>query len=48
VQLLFSNTEQKQQNQIMALRSFIVYQGDVITFVPIVADGWDKTVFEEC
>lgn len=46
VQLLFANAEQKQENQIKALRSFIAYQVDVIAFVPIVADGWD-TVLQE-
>jgi simple sugar transport system substrate-binding protein len=46
VQLIFSNAEQKQENQIKAIRSFIAYQVDVIAFVPIVADGWD-TVLKE-
>ncbi len=46
VQLLFENAEQKQENQIKALRSFIVYQVDVIAFVPIVADGWDNILRE--
>ncbi len=46
VQLLFENAEQKQENQIMALRSFIAYQVDVIAFVPIVADGWDNILKE--
>lgn len=46
VQLLFENAEQKQENQIMAIRSFIVYQVDVIAFVPIVADGWDNILKE--
>lgn len=46
IQLLFENAEQKQENQIKALRSFIVYQVDVIAFVPIVADGWDNILKE--
>ncbi|WP_319561914.1 ABC transporter substrate-binding protein [Marispirochaeta sp.] len=46
VQLLFSNAEQKQNNQIKAIRSFIAYQVDVIAFVPIVADGWDNVLRE--
>jgi len=46
IQLLFENAEQKQENQIKALRSFIVYQVDVIAFVPIVADGWDNILRE--
>ena len=42
IQLLYDNAEQKQENQIKAIRSFIVYQVDVIVFVPIVQDGWDN------
>ena len=40
VQLIYFNAEQKQENQIRAIRSFIAYQVDVIAFVPIVSDGW--------
>jgi simple sugar transport system substrate-binding protein len=46
IQLLFSNAEQKQENQIKAIRSFIAYQVDVIAFVPIIADGWDNVLQE--
>ena len=46
IQLLFFNAEQKQENQIKAIRSFIAYQVDVIAFVPIVADGW-KNILED-
>jgi len=46
IQLLFFNAEQKQENQIRAIRSFIAYQVDVIAFVPIVSDGW-KHVLDE-
>lgn len=46
IQLLFENAEQKQENQIKAIRSFIAYQVDVIAFVPIVADGWDNLLKE--
>jgi len=46
IQLLFENAEQKQENQIKALRSFIVYQVDVIVFVPIVTEGWDNILNE--
>lgn len=46
VQLLYDNAEQKQENQIKALRSFIAYQVDVIVFVPIVKDGWDNVLQE--
>lgn len=46
IQLIFANAEQKQENQIKAMRSFIAYQVDVIAFVPIVADGWDNVLQE--
>ncbi len=46
IQLLYANAEQKQENQIKAIRSFIVYQVDVIVFVPIVSDGWDNVLKE--
>lgn len=46
IQLLFSNAEQKQENQIKAIRSFIAYRVDVIAFVPIVQDGWDTVLRE--
>lgn len=46
IQLIYSNAEQKQENQIKAIRSFIVYQVDVIVFVPIVQDGWDSVLRE--
>jgi simple sugar transport system substrate-binding protein len=46
VQLLFFDAEQKQENQIKAIRSFIAYQVDVIAFVPIVSDGWEHILEE--
>ncbi|MDR3301276.1 MAG: ABC transporter substrate-binding protein [Spirochaetaceae bacterium] len=46
IQLLFSNAEQKQENQIKAIRSFIAYQVDVIAFVPIVSSGWENVLEE--
>lgn len=46
VQLVYDNAEQKQENQIKAIRSFIAYQVDVIVFVPIVTDGWDNVLQE--
>lgn len=46
IQILFSNAEQKQENQIKAIRSFIVYRVDAIAFVPIVQDGWDNVLRE--
>ncbi len=46
VQLVYDNAEQKQENQIKAIRSFIAYQVDVIVFVPIVTGGWDNVLQE--
>lgn len=46
IQILFDDAQQKQENQIKAIRSFIVYQVDIIAFVPIVEDGWDTVLRE--
>ena len=46
IQIIFDDAQQKQSNQLKAIRSFIVYQVDVIAFVPIVADGWDNVLQE--
>ncbi|MBO6219124.1 MAG: ABC transporter substrate-binding protein [Treponema sp.] len=46
IQIIFNDAQQKQSNQLKAIRSFIVYQVDVIAFVPIVADGWDNVLQE--
>ena len=46
IQLMFDNAQQKQENQIKAIRSFIAYQVDVIAFAPIVEDGWDAVLKE--
>ncbi len=46
VTLKFSDAQQKQENQIKALRSFIAQKVDVIAFAPVVESGWD-TVLKE-
>lgn len=46
IQLLYENAQQKQENQLQAIRTFIVYQVDVIAFVPIVETGWDNVLQE--
>lgn len=46
VNLQFSDAQQKQENQIKAIRSFIASDVDVIAFCPIVQTGWD-TVLQE-
>ena len=46
IHIIFDDAQQKQANQLKAIRSFIVYQVDVIAFVPIVEDGWDNVLQE--
>ncbi len=46
ISLKFSDAQQKQENQIKALRSFIAQKVDVIAFAPVVESGWD-TVLKE-
>lgn len=46
VQLMFENAQQKQANQIKAIRSFILNGVDVIAFSPIVEGGWDNVLEE--
>lgn len=46
VELQFSDAQQKQENQIKAIRTFIAQQVDVIGVSPVVETGWDS-VFEE-
>ena len=46
ITLQFSDAQQKQENQIKAIRSFIASDVDVISFCPIVETGWD-TVLQE-
>src|SRR5581483_4249562 len=46
IELQFSDAQQKQENQIKALRSFIAQGVDVIAFSPVVVTGW-QPVMEE-
>jgi simple sugar transport system substrate-binding protein len=46
VELKFSDGQQKQENQIRAIRSFIAMKVDVIGISPVVETGWDE-VFQE-
>ena len=46
IQILYENAQQKQENQLQAIHSFIIYQVDVIAFVPIVETGWDNVLRE--
>ncbi len=44
--LMLENANQKQENQIAAIRRFIAYQVDVIAFSPVVEEGWDNVLKE--
>ncbi len=46
VTLLYKNADQKQENQIKAIREFIAQQVDVIAFSPIIETGWDSVLIE--
>jgi simple sugar transport system substrate-binding protein len=46
VELKFADGQQKQENQIQALRAFIAMKVDVIGISPVVETGWDD-VFQE-
>ena len=46
IDLRFSDAQQKQENQIKAIRSFIAQQVDVIAFSPVVETGWDTVLRE--
>jgi len=46
VELIFSDGQQKQENQIKAIRTFIAQQVDIIGVSPVVETGWDS-VFQE-
>ncbi|MFK3983310.1 ABC transporter substrate-binding protein [Micromonospora sp. NPDC050397] len=46
IELKFSDAQQKQENQIKAIRSYITQRVDLIAFSPVVESGWD-TVLKE-
>ena len=46
VDLKFADAQQKQENQIKAIRSFIAQKVDVIAFAPVVTTGWDTVLME--
>lgn len=46
IDLKFTDAQQKQENQIKAIRSYIQQKVDVIAFSPVVESGWD-TVLKE-
>ena len=46
ITLRFSDAQQKQENQIKALRSFIAQKVNVIAFSPVVETGWETVLRE--
>jgi len=46
IQLKFSDAQQKQENQISAIRSYIQQGVDYIAFSPVVQTGWDAVLNE--
>ncbi len=46
VELKFSDAQQKQENQIKAMRTYIAQKVDVIAFSPVVESGWDAVLQE--
>src|SRR5690349_18696689 len=46
IDLKFSDAQQKQENQIKAIRSYIAQKVDVIAFSPVIETGWE-TVLDE-
>jgi simple sugar transport system substrate-binding protein len=46
IDLLFRDADQKQENQIKALREFIARKVDVIALSPLVETGWDDVMAE--
>ena len=46
ITLKFADAQQKQENQIKAIRSFIAQGVDAILIAPVVATGWDEVLEE--
>jgi ABC-type sugar transport system substrate-binding protein len=46
IDLKFSDAQQKQENQIKSIRSYIQQKVDVIAFSPVVETGWDAVLQE--
>jgi galactofuranose transport system substrate-binding protein len=46
IELKFSDGQQKQENQIKAIRAFIAQKVDVIAFSPVVESGWGTVLRE--
>src|SRR4051812_29294717 len=46
ITLTFSDGQQKQENQIKAIRAFIAQKVDAIAFSPVVETGWEPVLQE--
>ena len=46
VTLKFADAQQRQENQVKAIRSFIAQRVDIIAFSPVVESGWDTVLRE--
>jgi galactofuranose transport system substrate-binding protein len=46
IKLKFSDAQQKQENQIKAIRSYIQQRVNVIAFSPVIESGWDAVLSE--
>jgi galactofuranose transport system substrate-binding protein len=46
IELKFSDAQQKQENQLKAIRSFVQQKVDIIAFSPVVETGWDTVLLE--
>ena len=46
ITLKFADAQQKQENQVKAIRSFIAQRVDVIAFSPVVETGWETVLRE--
>jgi simple sugar transport system substrate-binding protein len=46
INLKFADAQQRQENQVKAIRSFIAQRVDVIAFSPVVESGWDTVLRE--
>ena len=44
ITLKFADAQQKQENQVKAIRSFIAQGVDLIAFSPVVESGWDTVL----
>jgi simple sugar transport system substrate-binding protein len=47
IDLRFSDAQQKQENQLQAIRTFIRQKVDIIAFTPVVETGWEA-ILKEC